>query len=163
MEHKTVLTKNPLKYLKEYFRMTQAEVAMAIGKKQTSYSDLETGKTRLTTDVINQLAKFYKVDKQIFTTDLPESEWHKFLNPKEYLQGFTESAIDQLSKPESNYSTMENEKNNTENLVLSLEIERLKEQVESYKKMNTKLISELNQKASLIDALKEEQKKSTAT
>jgi transcriptional regulator with XRE-family HTH domain len=155
----TELTNNPLKYLKRYFRLTQSQVAEALGKSQTSYSDLETGKTRLTTDVITKLSEFYGVDKQIFTTDLPESKWHKFLNSKSYLTGQKVAGVDLLLEDETKYNNMDNEKNKTDLLFLSLDKERLEKELQTERELNEKLKKELIQKASLIDALKEQEKK----
>ena len=51
-----------------------------LGKTQGGYSDIENGRQKISGNEIKVICQTFNIDPNIFTTELPESEWFRFLN-----------------------------------------------------------------------------------
>jgi transcriptional regulator with XRE-family HTH domain len=69
-----------LKYIRKQLNVSQKEMGELLGIGQSGYSEIENGRSNLNGPAQFLICRTYNIDPKIFITDLPESEWHTFLN-----------------------------------------------------------------------------------
>ena len=97
-----------------------------LGKTQGGYSDIENGRQKINGNEIKLICQKFNIDPNIFTTDLPESEWFRFLNKPQT-----------ASKPE-----LQSEQKPFETMNLSLlliEKQRIEKELQAFREENEQL------------------------
>jgi transcriptional regulator with XRE-family HTH domain len=131
-----------------------------LGITQPSYSLIDRGATKVKDDFRIKICQEFGVDVEIFTTQIPFSEWFRFVNPdknkEEKLQKDTGhlNAIKIIEEEEE-----VNKRNNAQEILLRIENEQLREENESKKKTIEKLRKELIEMADVAQCLREELRK----
>lgn len=114
-----------LKYIRKHMSVSQKAMGELLGISQSGYSEIENGRTNLSTKSQKLICRTYNIDPNIFTTDLPESEWYQFLNrPMVAMEPETEYGI----KPDKPSISL-----------LLMEKERIQKELEAYREENMKL------------------------
>lgn len=114
-----------LKYIRKHMNVSQKAMGELLGISQSGYSEIENGRTNLSTKSQRLICRTYNIDPNIFTTDLPESEWYRFLNRPQVAM-----------EPEPVYG-LKPEKSPV-SLIL-MEKERIEKELEAYREENMKL------------------------
>ena len=115
-----------LKYIRKQLNVSQREMGELLGIGQSGYSEIENGRTNLSGPAQFLICKTYSIDPKIFTTDLPESEWHIFLNK-------TQNQV----KPEVSTQAKNPEEFNI-NLLL-IEKQRIEKELQAFREENEQL------------------------
>lgn len=115
----------PLKFIRRYFKKTQTEMGQLIGKTQAGYSDIENGRQGFKEAEIKIICREFGIDPNIFTTDLPETEWYAFMKRSEVMRD-----------PEPEYF----KRNDGSGIsIIMIEKERIEKELEAYREENHKL------------------------
>lgn len=115
----------PLKFIRRYFKKTQTEMGQLIGKTQAGYSDIENGRQGLKEPELKIICREFGIDANIFTSDLAESEWYRFMKKPEVIREPTSEYF----KPNDNPGIS----------IILIEKERIEKELEAYREENQKL------------------------
>lgn len=97
-----------------------------LGKTQGGYSDIENGRQKINGNEIKLICQEFNIDPNIFTTDLPESEWFRFLNKPQT------GAKPELQSEQKPFETM--------NLsLLLIEKQRIEKELQAFREENEQL------------------------
>lgn len=115
----------PLKFIRRYFKKTQTEMGQLIGKTQAGYSDIENGRQGLKETELKIICREFGIDPNIFTSDLPETEWYGFMKKPEVMK-----------ETEQEYFKRND---NSGISIIMIEKERIEKELEAYREENQKL------------------------
>lgn len=150
----------PIRFIRNLKGWNQKSMADFLGITQPSYSLIDRGATKVKDDFRIKICQEFGVDVEIFTTQIPFSEWFRFVNPdknkEEKLQKDTGhlNAIKIIEEEEE-----VNKRNNAQEILLRIENEQLREENETKQKTIEKLRKELIEMADVAQCLREELRK----
>ncbi len=114
-----------LKFIRRYFNKTQTDMGQLIGKTQAGYSDIENGRQGLKEAEIKIICRELGIDPNIFTTELPETEWYGFMKKPEVMR---EPEPEYVKKCDGGGFS-----------IIMIEKERIEKELEAYREENHKL------------------------
>ena len=115
----------PLKFIRRYFKKTQTDIGQLIGKTQAGYSDIENGRQGLKETEMKIICREFGIDLNIFSTELPEADWYKFINRPQVI---VELEPDHFKRNENSGVS-----------IIMIEKERIEKELEAYREENHKL------------------------
>jgi transcriptional regulator with XRE-family HTH domain len=114
-----------LKYIRKQMNVSQKAMGELLGISQSGYSEIEQGRTNLSSPAQALICRTYNIDPRIFITDLPESEWYWFLNKSM-----------EMREPDPEYGQIPEK---TSVSLIIMEKERIEKELEAYREENQKL------------------------
>jgi transcriptional regulator with XRE-family HTH domain len=118
-------TKFQLKYIRKQMNVSQREMGELLGITQSGYSEIENGRSNLSSPAQTLICRTFNIDPKIFTTDLPEFDWHRFLNRPQMMQ---EAEPEYFKRNDSSGIS-----------IIMIEKERIEKELEAYREENHKL------------------------
>jgi transcriptional regulator with XRE-family HTH domain len=151
----------PIKFIRNLKGWNQKTMADFLGITGASYSLMDRGATKVKDEYRIKLCKEFSVDIEIFTTQIPNSEWFRFVNnnnSKDISLLVTKYQFEATQKDNKQEEDM-NKRNNAQEILLRIENEQLLEENKSKQKTIDKLKKELLEMAENAQILREELKK----
>jgi DNA-binding XRE family transcriptional regulator len=154
----------PLSWLRSRQMLTKRRMAELLEMPESSYGQMEKGEIKISLERSIQLKGLFNIDPELFITSKPIEEWPAFLN-KNYKEGggdiklsSTDISSNQTTIIQEQEEGMIKRKSGQEILLL-IENEQLKDEVECKQKTIEKLKKELLELAENAQNLREELKK----
>jgi transcriptional regulator with XRE-family HTH domain len=127
----------PLRFIRRNVKKTQREMGEILGKTQGGYSDIENGRQKISGEEIKKICNEFMIDPNIFTTELPETDWYQFMNKP------------QVSKEKPFENLNINEKSNV--ALLLMEKERIEKTLNAFIEENEKLKNFIRDHCNVIE------------
>lgn len=151
----------PIMFIRNLKGWKQKQMAEFLGVAESSYSLLENGTHNIRDSFRIKICQEFGVDIGIFTTQIPNSEWFRFVNKNNNKDFSLPINMDQFVATQRDNKEEEdmNKRNNAKEILLRIENEQLREENETKQKTIEKLRKELIEMADVAQCLREELRK----